>query len=33
MNSYENGKMRPIETIVKMGGGEIKENNGGGKFN
>jgi hypothetical protein len=26
---YENGKMRPIETIVRMGGGRIKENDGG----
>jgi hypothetical protein len=26
---YENGKMRPIETIPGMGGGEIKENDGG----
>jgi hypothetical protein len=23
---YENGKMRPVETITGMGGGEIKEN-------
>jgi hypothetical protein len=25
-------KMRPVETIPGMGGGEIKENGGGGKF-
>jgi hypothetical protein len=30
---YENGKMRPIETIPEMEGGEIKENDGGGEFN
>jgi hypothetical protein len=29
---YENGKMRPVETILRMGGG-IKENDGGGEFN
>jgi hypothetical protein len=29
---YINGKMRPVETIPGMGGGEIKENDGGGKF-
>jgi hypothetical protein len=23
---YENGKVRPVETIPGMGGGEIKEN-------
>jgi hypothetical protein len=27
---YENGKMRPVETILVMGGGK---NNGGGEFN
>jgi hypothetical protein len=26
---YENGKMRPIETILRIKRGEIKENNGG----
>jgi hypothetical protein len=30
---YVNGKMRPIETIPGMVGGEIKENDGGGEFN
>jgi hypothetical protein len=30
---HENGKMRPIETIPRMGGGSIKKNDGGGKFN
>jgi hypothetical protein len=25
---YENGKMRPVETILRMGGREIKENDG-----
>jgi hypothetical protein len=29
---YENGKMRPVETILGMGEGEIK-NDGGGEFN
>jgi hypothetical protein len=28
---YENGKMKPVETIPEMGGGEIKENDGGVK--
>jgi hypothetical protein len=28
-----NGKMRSIETIPGMGGGEIKENDGGHEFN
>jgi hypothetical protein len=28
---YENGKMRPVETILRMGG--LKENDGGGEFN
>jgi hypothetical protein len=28
----ENGKMRPIETILGMGGGETKKNDGGGEF-
>jgi hypothetical protein len=26
---YENGKMKPVETIPGIGGGEIKENDGG----
>jgi hypothetical protein len=26
---YENGKMRPVETLPEMGGGRIKENGGG----
>jgi hypothetical protein len=30
---YENGKMRHVETLLGMGGGEIKENDGGGEFN
>jgi hypothetical protein len=30
---YENGKMRPVETIPEMRGGIMKENNGGNKFN
>jgi hypothetical protein len=30
---YKNGKMRPAETILRMGEGEIKENDGRGKFN
>jgi hypothetical protein len=30
---YENGKMRPAETIPGMGGGRIKENDGGDEFN
>jgi hypothetical protein len=25
--------MRPIETTPRMGGGEIRENDGGGEFN
>jgi hypothetical protein len=25
---YENGKMRPVETVPGMGGGGIKENDG-----
>jgi hypothetical protein len=25
--------MRPVETIPEMGGGGIKENDGGGEFN
>jgi hypothetical protein len=30
---YENGKMIPVETLPGMGGGRIKENDGGGEFN
>jgi hypothetical protein len=30
---HENGKMRPVETILRLGRGRIKENDGGGKFN
>jgi hypothetical protein len=30
---YENGKMRPDETVPGMGGGGVKENYGGGEFN
>jgi hypothetical protein len=31
---YENGKMRPVETILRMVvGGGIKENDGGSEFN
>jgi hypothetical protein len=30
---YENGKMRPDETIPEMGGRGIKENDGEGEFN
>jgi hypothetical protein len=29
---YVNGKMRPVESIPGMGGGEIKENNERGEF-
>jgi hypothetical protein len=29
---YVNGKMRPVETVPRMGGGEIKENDEGGEF-
>jgi hypothetical protein len=25
--------MRPVETLPEMGGGRIKENDGGGEFN
>jgi hypothetical protein len=28
---YENGKTKPVETILKMG--RIKENDGGSEFN
>jgi hypothetical protein len=30
---YENGKMRPVETILRMGVGGVKENDVEGKFN
>jgi hypothetical protein len=30
---YVNGEMRPAETIPGIGGGEIKENDGGNEFN
>jgi hypothetical protein len=30
---YENGKMRPTETIPGMGKRGIKENDGGSEFN
>jgi hypothetical protein len=30
--TYENGKMRPIETILRSGSERITENGGGGKF-
>jgi hypothetical protein len=26
---YENATMRPVEVVLKRGGGEIKKNNGG----
>jgi hypothetical protein len=29
---YENGKMRPVETISGKGEGGKKENDGGGEF-
>jgi hypothetical protein len=29
---YENGKIRPVETILRMGGEEIRENDGGGNL-
>jgi hypothetical protein len=29
----ENGKMRHVETILRMGGDRIKESDGGGEFN
>jgi hypothetical protein len=31
-NVYVYGKMRPFETIPRMRGGGIKENDGGGEF-
>jgi hypothetical protein len=30
---YENGKMRHVKTIPGMGGGEIKQNDGGNESN
>jgi hypothetical protein len=30
---YVNGKMRSVETILRMGEGRIKKNDGGGEFN
>jgi hypothetical protein len=30
---YENGKVRHVETILRMEGGRTKENDGGGEFN
>jgi hypothetical protein len=30
---YENGKVRPVETIPGMGGGGLKENDGQSEFN
>jgi hypothetical protein len=30
---YVNGTMRPFETIPRMGGDGIKENDGGSEFN
>jgi hypothetical protein len=30
---YENGKMRPVETVPGMGVGGIRENDGQGEFN
>jgi hypothetical protein len=29
---YENGKMRPVGSISGMGGGRIKENDGGSEL-
>jgi hypothetical protein len=29
---HENGKMRPVETTLRMGRGRIKENDGGSEF-
>jgi hypothetical protein len=33
VSMYENGKMKPVETVPRKGGGGVKENDGGGKFN
>jgi hypothetical protein len=30
---HKNGKMRPAESIPGVGGGGIKEDDGGGEFN
>jgi hypothetical protein len=30
---YVNGKMLPVETILGIGGGGIRENDGQGEFN
>jgi hypothetical protein len=30
---YANGKIRPVETILGMGEGDINENDGGIEFN
>jgi hypothetical protein len=30
---YEDGKMRLAEVVLRIGGGRIKENDGGGEFN
>jgi hypothetical protein len=30
---YENGTMRPVETVLRRGAGEIKENDGGDESN
>jgi hypothetical protein len=30
---YKNGKMRPVEAVLRRREGEIKENDGGGEFN
>jgi hypothetical protein len=32
VHMYENGKMTPVETIPGIGGGEIRENDGGSDF-
>jgi hypothetical protein len=29
---YINGKMRPVKTVPGIGGGELKENDGGSEF-
>jgi hypothetical protein len=31
--TYENGKMRRVDTVPGVGGGGIKEKNGEGEFN
>jgi hypothetical protein len=30
---YANGKMRPVETVLGLGGGKVKENDGEDEFN